>query len=320
MTRLIYPGLQGPVLTAAQRPEAVTEDRWHQPFSEPTRNFAARRAAAASIAIIASGAFNPTWNWGAGNAQGLAPSGWSQPPATKRVTQYQEKTDPLVPLIPENVTADKWIYPWSEPVRLKPGTHASRQAFFFAEPFGLTQPEGVHMQWWQDFSLPRWSKTLPVAHREALAWPSQIIGVPSMAGWWMQPSEPRWGRAPLPTGARPSFTIDPTALTVPEAVHLQWHQPFSLPRWQKTLPAALRPAVQTYSNNDPPPIPPVVPSMDSWFMRLSLPVLPRSYFSTLMAWSGPIQTMQPPDIFGDPFRTVYVAAQTRTVIYSGEQQ
>lgn len=36
MTRTLYPGKVEPILTPAQRPEQVTESRWHQPWSEPT--------------------------------------------------------------------------------------------------------------------------------------------------------------------------------------------------------------------------------------------------------------------------------------------
>lgn len=36
MTRTLYPGKVEPILTPAQRPEQVTESRWHQPWSEPS--------------------------------------------------------------------------------------------------------------------------------------------------------------------------------------------------------------------------------------------------------------------------------------------
>lgn len=319
MPRLIYPALQGPTLTDAQRPEAVSEDRWHQPLSEPSRNFAVRRAAVAAIAAISAGAFNPTTPWSTGPATGLATSGWSQPPASNRVVLYQAKTEGFVPIAPEAVTADKWIYPWSEPVRIKPGLHASRQAFFFAEPFGLTQPEGVHVQWWQNFSLPRWSRQLSPAHQAYTTYAFLPIAAPVPDfGWFAPLADPVRVRAPLPAAARPAFTISPTALTLVEGVHIQWWQPFSTPRWERKFSAALQRAFQPQFDFTFVP-PPIAPSMDSWFRSLALPVLPRSYFSTLAAWSGPIQTMQPPDIFGQPFRTVYVAAQTRTVVFLGEQ-
>jgi len=35
MTRTLYPGKVEPVLTSSQFPETVTEDRWHEPWSEP---------------------------------------------------------------------------------------------------------------------------------------------------------------------------------------------------------------------------------------------------------------------------------------------
>lgn len=58
MTHRLYPSLQQPVLTDAQRLEQVSEDRWHQPLSEP--RLSVRKAAGFAIALIASGqSFDP---------------------------------------------------------------------------------------------------------------------------------------------------------------------------------------------------------------------------------------------------------------------
>ena len=55
MPRLIYPALQKPVLTQAMAAESVTEDRWHQPWSDPPGRIGAYRSAGMAIALMASG-------------------------------------------------------------------------------------------------------------------------------------------------------------------------------------------------------------------------------------------------------------------------
>ena len=109
------------MLTAAQRPEQVTESRWHQPLSEPTRNFAARRAAHIAIIVAASGLFAPV----------LA------------TAQF-----------PEQVTESRWHQPLSEPVRVKTRLNEALQSTTTIDPWILTQPESVRVQWHAAFSEP----------------------------------------------------------------------------------------------------------------------------------------------------------------------
>lgn len=75
-----YPTLQEPVLDAPQRPEQVTESRWHQPWSEPVRFKISGQLA---IALMASGLFSFPQSAG------------------------------------EAITVDKWFAHWREPVRFK---------------------------------------------------------------------------------------------------------------------------------------------------------------------------------------------------------
>jgi len=72
-------------------PEAVTESRWHQPWSEPVRH---RIAPALAIALVASGLF---------------------------MTPTQEG---------EQINPDKWFAPLSEPVRQPVGLKSHLQQFF----------------------------------------------------------------------------------------------------------------------------------------------------------------------------------------------
>lgn len=75
-----YPTLQEPVLDTPQRPEQVTESRWHQPWSEPVRFKISGRLA---IALAASGLFFTPQQAG------------------------------------ELIFVDKWFNPFSDPVRFK---------------------------------------------------------------------------------------------------------------------------------------------------------------------------------------------------------
>lgn len=101
MTRIpttIYPARQEPVLTDAQRPEAVTEDRWHQPFSQPIADRVAAGVLAATVLIASSGPVEP-------------------PP---------HETIP----VPAEVTVDSWHVPFAEvPAFRSPQVEAFSAAF-----------------------------------------------------------------------------------------------------------------------------------------------------------------------------------------------
>jgi hypothetical protein len=100
MVRILYDILAEPVPVPSQQGEAVTESRWHQPWSDPLSIvfklfYDGRRIAQAA------GAFTPV------------------------LTAAQE---------PEAITESRWHQPWSEPVRFKPTLLAGDQPFFFIEP------------------------------------------------------------------------------------------------------------------------------------------------------------------------------------------
>jgi hypothetical protein len=67
---------------------------------------------------------------------------------------YQTDTRPLV--FAETVTVDKWVYPWSAPVRAKPGLAAQLQQFLAAPPFEDTQEPGATYEspWHQPWAEP----------------------------------------------------------------------------------------------------------------------------------------------------------------------
>ena len=134
MARILYPAKTEPVLVAAAAPEPVTESRWHQPLTEPTR-----RRALTTAALVAAGLtwcpFTPT------------------PPA-------------------ETITADKWQRPLSEPTRIK-GATAAQQApvtvLVQASPF----TEAVSLdRWLQRLAEPVLRR--PVVQPVATSWPPYV--------------------------------------------------------------------------------------------------------------------------------------------------
>lgn len=118
---LLYPTLQAPVLDNAQRPESVTEDRWHQPYSEPRRDGVAK-AFAIALAVASGLTFCPQPPVANVTVDRFFVS-LSEPvkvPA-RLITGAQEacffgRAAPF----PEAVTIDRWQIALSEPVRIKP--------------------------------------------------------------------------------------------------------------------------------------------------------------------------------------------------------
>ena len=100
---LIFPTLQGPVLTQSQEAEAVTESRWHQPLSEPVRVGIDPRLA---VALATSSGQAPISSWALLHA--------------------------------ESVTLDRWLIPLSEPKRFPPRLDESLQRFYTVSAMDVT--------------------------------------------------------------------------------------------------------------------------------------------------------------------------------------
>jgi hypothetical protein len=159
MSRTLYPVLQAPVLTSGQFLEGVSEDKWHQPWSEPVR-FKILPALAIVLAAASGNFFNPlpipnvdpavvatTW---------FAP--WRDPvrvPA--RLTTGAQRADFLVEAAPfgEDLSQmSKWFAPWRDPVRvplrLGPGLNQD-EALVKAAPFDET---ALVSKWFISFTDP----------------------------------------------------------------------------------------------------------------------------------------------------------------------
>ena len=109
--------------------------------------------------------------------------------------QYQQKTDPLQPLV--NSVESAWHYGWSEPVRVKPGQHPSRQSFYVS---GTILPPPVFLGWMVPLAEPvRIRPGLLTASQQA--W---FFGIPGLSIGWLKPlSEPVRFRPILFAGTQP---------------------------------------------------------------------------------------------------------------------
>ena len=128
--------------------ENVTEDRWHQPFSEPVRSrpgiSVARRQDAS--------AFSPTVFATPGSGVGAVPTNWA---ATPKVFSFQYQVSSNVPLVAasETIASDKWFRPLLDPSRRiglpvhQQQTLALTKAFPFAEAVSVDR-------WQEPYSEP----------------------------------------------------------------------------------------------------------------------------------------------------------------------
>lgn len=251
MTHLIYPSLQGPVLTESQRPETVTEARWHQPWSLPAGRLGARRAAAFAVALIASGqTFDPAPLPNTGETIDQWGYAWSEPVRTpRRLAAAANPQHGFVQAAPfeEAIEPGKWFAPLSEPVRLDFRTRlrTAAQPAATIDPAALTRPESVtedrwHQPWSEpqrDLAARRNLLTLQVASQPVS--PDNPFGMTeaervSLDKFLVALSEPvRLNfRTRLRTAAQPAALVDPTALTIAEFVPVD--------RWQIGLSEPVR--------------------------------------------------------------------------------
>ena len=119
---LLYQAVQAPVLDQTQTPEAVSESKWHQPWSEPVR-FKVLPALAVVLAVASGQSFNPLPIPPVD--PGAVPATWFAPfrdpvrvPA--RLTTGNQLAFALVEFPPfsEDTLLSKWFAPLSEPVRV----------------------------------------------------------------------------------------------------------------------------------------------------------------------------------------------------------
>ena len=232
MARIIYPTLQGPVLTQAQEPEQVTESRWHQPWSEPVR-FKIMPALAIALAAASGNSFAP---FPIPNAFPFADKYWfrfEEPVRLKPgIAAGLQQTLALVEAAPftETTTESRWHQPWSEPsVKAKIGLSAASQqaaAYIGAGPF----PEPPV---YAKFGFG-WSE--PVRIKPGLRPELQLSAVwlfyesPQVDKWIYQYTDPVRIKPGLKAPYHPAFPAFVEAAPFPEAVlESKWHAAWSEP-------------------------------------------------------------------------------------------
>ena len=252
MDRILYQGETQPV--PASSLDSFQESRWHQPWSEPVRH---KIAPALAIALIASGVSAPFINVPFLRQEAFA-AGWSQPPAQIRQVQYQATTRP-VSVVAEDIFADKWFKPFSEPVRIKLGLLASLQQVSPENPFGLTQPESVtEDRWHQPWSEPvRFKPRLIEGGQQDFAFHS----APQVSfSWFNNLSEPVRILPALPTYQQHYFEFQPTPI-----INIGWFGPLSDPSVLSS-PRLFEASQRAFTTD----LNPIVSF--SWFNNLSDPV------------------------------------------------
>src|SRR5882724_7534457 len=180
------------------RPETVTEDRWHQPWSEPVRT---KIKPALAIALIASGL---GWDPQPIAAAPIQTIGW-QSPLSEPVRKKEDKVGLRVryPFIYGSVYMS-WFGPLSEPARVKINPALS-VALIVSGSIWNPQPIAPPVQnidkWLQPLSEPVRKKEDRIGLRDRYPFVASAVHI----GWFGSLSEPIRIRARLQTGLNPSI-------------------------------------------------------------------------------------------------------------------
>ena len=155
------------------------ESAWHQGWAEPVRQ---KITPALAIALAASGLF-------------FTPA----------------------PPFDENIFADKWIYPWSEPVWPKRGLQASLQRDFTVDT--NTFPAGVGMGWYAPLGEPKRLKLgLEAGLQRFTSLDFTVVPPPalSLQGWYNWFGEPVWPQKGLKSYLQQTIAYHPRLLPNPD--------------------------------------------------------------------------------------------------------
>lgn len=302
---VIYPAYQGPVPIVV---EAITEDKWHQKWSEPVRQKIDPRL---SVALGSSGEIyvrplivqEDKWHqpWSEPVRQKINPrllvalgsSGeiytrplitqedkwhqpWSEPVRLKRGLRSDFQQSIAFTSIPiEQIFEDKWHQPWPLPVRTAPRLITGANQFLALDPFPLPNPvvEATEASWHYPWSDPVRVKINPRLAAALIA-----------SGNTFNPfAIPNTGTATSAVDSPVSFEIldrrvliypsyqGPPPTVVAEVItEDKWHQAWSEPvRTRRWLQAALQQALIFN------PQPPEVITEDKWHRPWSEPVRQR---------------------------------------------
>ena len=207
--RILYPILQAPVLTASQFPETVSEDKWHQPWSEPVR-FKILPALAVALAAASGNFFNPLPVPNVNPS--VVASTWFAPlsepvrvPA--RLATGAQRADFLVESAPfaEDMSAmSKWYSPFRDPVRVPPSLGAGLNQFTAQDHAPPYQETVFVSEWFIPFTDPvRTKPDIGVSRQKAEAYPADSdSSIEAPTSWFRALSLPVRIPARLITGAQ----------------------------------------------------------------------------------------------------------------------
>jgi hypothetical protein len=224
--------------------ETITEDKWHQPWSEPVRT---RRFSTAEQQTLAWGIAAPQpevitedkWH-----------QPWSDPVRTRKLATAQQQFLAWSGFTPEVITEDKWHRPWLDPVRVRPKV-VFQQDSAWAAPTIITAEVVTEDKWYQPWAEPRFVKS-KTAFQEDLFWSATTATAVEPTIITSQVVFPRsiiyedlsWA-PPTPTAAE-VVTQD------------KWYRPLSEPVRIRQLAVAQRQDL-IWSTHTPTFVPPVLP-------------------------------------------------------------
>ncbi len=173
-----YPTLQEPVLDTPQRPEQVTESRWHQPWSEPVRFKINGRLA---IALAASGLFFVPQQTGEAIFVDKWINHWREPLRFKGIFRGMPVGEQRAPFpSPQPFVPFGWFDKLGEPiVKQKAGLRTGSQRFQTGSPFPF-----VSFSWFRpQTELPPKPKIgLATRYQQFLAQPPRLLPTPTITG------------------------------------------------------------------------------------------------------------------------------------------
>src|SRR6266446_3472306 len=252
--KLIYQAHSEPVSTS---PETVTEDRWHQPWSEPVRQ---KIKPALAIALIASGL---SWDPQPIPTQSDA---WRQPlsePTRKREDKIALRV--RYPFIYGSVYMS-WFGPLPEPVRTKIDPRLSIALIASGSswnPQPIAPPVQNIDKWQQPLSEPVRKKENRIGLRDRYPFVASAVHI----GWFGSLSEPIRIRTTLQAGLNPSIFYTPQPDPADD-LSAAWIVKFTDPvRIKQGLNAANQQAAAFH----PFPFPSITATI-GWFNNLSDPV------------------------------------------------
>ncbi len=236
----------------------IFESAWHQPWSPPVKT---RIAPLLAIALSASGLFAPIfvppevttvdrWNSALAEPVRLKPG----------LAAKQQQTLAFVATTGENITPDKWLFPWSEPVRFRT-LRVSQQQSLAYDAIPITN--GFESLWHQSWSEPvRIKPSFRKGTEEFQAFYSQPVVTFS---YFNRLNEPIWPKKGLKPQFQQSTTADTTV--IPTSKIPNWLYAWSEPVRQKPgLLVALQQAAP-FAPTDP-----ILARLIQWFSPLDEPV------------------------------------------------